>query len=80
MIERLSGEDSSLTSTRLESLQDKITDNQDRIALLNDRLAAERQRLLEQFYRMEIAIGKMQNSLSAIESMQILEPLAVLRN
>jgi len=78
VIERLSGEDSSLISNRLESLQDKISDNQDRITFLNERLAAERQRLLEQFYRMEIAIGKMQNSLAAIESIQALEPLAML--
>jgi flagellar hook-associated protein 2 len=76
LIESLSGDEYSLLSQRIETLQDKIALNESRIEHLNDLLASQQEQLLMQFYRMEAAIGKMQSSLSALEAIQPLTPLA----
>ncbi len=75
LIERLSAEQSSLLAERLNALTRKIEQSQERIAFLNSRLDQQRERLYMQFYRMELAIGKMQSTLSAIEKIQPLAPL-----
>jgi len=66
--EQLTGQDTSLMANRFITLSDKIARNQERIEWLTEQLDRERERLYMQFYRMEIAIGKMQTSASAIES------------
>ena len=68
LLEQLTGQDTSLMANRFVTLGSKIERNEERIAWMTDRLDAERERLLLEFYRMEIAIGKMQNNASAIES------------
>ncbi len=75
LLERISGEEDSLLGYRIESLQNIIAENQQRIAWMNKRLEVEQERLLIQFYNMEIAIGKMQNSLSIVEALKPLTPL-----
>lgn len=78
LLEDLSGEDASLLAHRLKTLRDKIDRNQQRIEFMNDRLDAQRERLLLQFYRMEVAIAKMQDSLTALEGLEPLAPLTSL--
>lgn len=75
LIESLSGEEVSLLARRLEALQDKIDQNSARVDFMNGRLETERDRLLMQFYRMELAIAKMQSSMSAIDAIQPLAPM-----
>jgi flagellar hook-associated protein 2 len=79
LVERLSAEDHSLLGERLKALREKIEQNREKIAFLNARLDAQRERLYWQFYRMELVVGKLQASLSALEQIQPLAPL-VLRN
>ena len=55
-------------------LDSKIEKNEEKITQMNARLETRRDLLLLQFYRMELAIGKMQTSLSALESIQPLTP------
>ncbi|MHB1036272.1 MAG: flagellar filament capping protein FliD [Pirellulales bacterium] len=75
LLEQLAGEKNSLLTNRLGAIQHKIMDNQKRIDFMNERLESQRQRLLTDFYRMETAIGKLQNSLNAISSIAPLTPL-----
>jgi flagellar hook-associated protein 2 len=75
LLEELSGADGSLLAQRLNTLADKIDRNQQRIAFLEGRLNVQRERLLSDFYRMEVAVGKLQNSLSVLEAFQPLAPL-----
>jgi flagellar capping protein FliD len=62
-------------ANRFITLSKKIERNQERITWLTEKLDAERERLYMQFYRMEIAIGKIQSSMTAISSIQPLAPL-----
>ena len=75
VIERLAGTDSSLLSSRTESLTDSIKSNSDRIDQMTERLARQREVLLNQFAALETTIAKMQDSLSALSSLQIIPPL-----
>jgi flagellar hook-associated protein 2 len=75
LIERLAGEDNSLLAGRLKTLDSKIEQNEERIAHWDARLDIQRERLLLQFYRMELAIGRLQANLSALDSIQVLAPL-----
>ena len=75
LIERLAGERDSLLAGRLNVLNSKIEKNREKIVQWNARLTAQRDRMLLSFYRMELAIGKMQTNLSAIDS---IKPLSVL--
>lgn len=74
LMEQLTGQDTSLMANRFITLSDKISRNEERIVWLTERLDAERERLYMQFYRMEIAIGKMQSSMTALASIQPLSP------
>ncbi len=79
LIERLSGEENSLLAARLETLNSKIEQNEERIAHWDARLEIRRQRLYLQFYRMELAIGKLQANLSALEAFNPVPPLAFIQ-
>jgi len=79
MIETMAGEGSSLLVNRVDSLQRKIDANALRVEDLNKRLEKQRESLLLEFYRMELAIGKIQNNAAALDSMQIIEPLSFAR-
>jgi flagellar hook-associated protein 2 len=70
--EQLCGQDVSLLAQRFKALDKKIEENQAKIAFMTTRLTTQRERLLTSFYNMELAIGKMQNNLSAISSMELI--------
>lgn len=76
LIERLAGETDSLLARRLEALGATIETNSEKIEAWNERLTAEQERLLTEFYRMELAIAKLQTNLTAVESIQALTPLS----
>ena len=76
LIDGLAHKDSSLLSQRLETLKNKIETNEARVEFMNERLDVERERLLRDFYRMELAIGKMQTNLFAIEQFSPIAPLS----
>ena len=76
MLEGLAESDTSLLTNRIETLADTIDRNQERIAFMDERLDVQRERLLTQFYQMEVAVGKMQSSLSLLDSIQPLSSKA----
>ena len=76
LIERLAGGTDSLLTRRIGTLADKIKDNDERIEFMNKRLDTQRERLFMQFYRMEMAIGKLQSNLSALDALQPLAPMS----
>jgi flagellar hook-associated protein 2 len=69
LIERLSGVGGSLLTSRLAALAAKIEQNEEKIAFLNERLGTQRERMLLNFYRMELAVGRMQSDLSVLENL-----------
>ncbi len=75
LLDQLTGIDNSLLTNRADTLAARIDDNHQRIGFLNDRLDQKRELLYLDFYRMELAIGKLQNGLAAIESIQRISPL-----
>jgi len=70
VVDQLAGDDSSMLSRRIDALNRKIALNQERIDFMQKRLDSQRERLLLQFYNMELAIGKIKNNLTAIDSIQ----------
>ena len=74
LLEQAAGQQGSLLASRLKALEQKVSAQQSRLDAMNKRLDAERQRLLLEFYRMETAIGKLQNNMNAISSIQVLPP------
>lgn len=74
LLEQAAGPQNSLLASRLKALENKVAAQQSRVEAMNKRLEAERQRLLLEFYRMETAIGKLQNNMNAISSIQVLPP------
>lgn len=68
LLESLIGADTSLVARRYTVLDDKITRNEEHIEFLTERLAAQREVLLWDFYYMELAISKLQNSASFLDS------------
>ncbi|MGQ9574488.1 MAG: flagellar filament capping protein FliD [Thermoguttaceae bacterium] len=77
LLDELGSEQNSLLSRRLDVLDRKIEDNQTKIALLDKSLQTQRDRLYLEFYRMELAVSKLQNSLNALSAIQYLEPLGL---
>jgi len=68
LIEQLAGEENSTISERLEALESKVSTNLERIEQMDALLEKERTRLLTQFYNMELAVAKIQDSLKALDS------------
>lgn len=77
LIEQIAGEQASLLGYRIDTLTRKIEQNEQRIEAMDVRLDAQRERLYMQFYRMELAIGKLQANLTAVDSIQALPPLTL---
>lgn len=75
LFEQLAGEDNSLLTNRVRVLQDRMDANNARVDFLNARLLKKKDFLLNQFYAMELAIGKMQNAFSIIAQIQAIPPL-----
>ncbi|MEI8371719.1 MAG: flagellar filament capping protein FliD [Planctomycetota bacterium] len=74
LLEQFGGQTNSLMSSRLDALQQQIDDNKLRIDSINARLTVEQNRLYTSFYNMDIAIGKLKNSQSVINSLVGLTP------
>ncbi len=74
LLEQFGGQTNSLMSSRLDALQQQIDDNKLRIDSINARLKVEQDRLYLSFYNMDIAIGKLKNSQSVINSLTGLNP------
>lgn len=73
--EQLAGEDNSVLVSRTQALQETMELNSNRILALTGALERERESLLEEFFRLETAIGQMQNSLQAVSQIQPVQPL-----
>jgi flagellar hook-associated protein 2 len=73
-MDQLAGEDSVL-ELRAASLADVIKVNKDRVTFMDERLAHQRERLLANFAQLEATIAAMQQSLTALASLQIIPPL-----
>lgn len=74
LAEQLAGQDVSLMAQRFVTLRDTIAANEEKIANWDERLEEQTKRLYMDFYRMEIAIGKLQNNMSALDSIQPIAP------
>ncbi|MCC7473813.1 MAG: flagellar filament capping protein FliD [Pirellulales bacterium] len=70
----------SLLSAQATSLTDKIETNTERISSMDEMLDRQRERLLLQFAMLETTVAKLQESLSALNSLQIIPPLTVSRS
>ena len=70
-LETLVGADRSVLVNRSVTLQRKVDVLTQRTELLNTRLASQRQRMLLDFYRMELAVSKVQNNLSALSAINV---------
>jgi flagellar hook-associated protein 2 len=75
LFEQLTGQDTSLMANRFITLSKRIAKNEEKIDWLNARLDRQQEKLYTEFYRMEIAIGKMQSSMSALSAIQPLAPI-----
>ena len=73
LCERLTSTDGSLLTNRYLALGELIESNEERVDYLTDRLNAEEKRLYLEFYRMELAIAKLQNAAEYIEQIKPLE-------
>lgn len=76
LIDQLAGEDNSLLVNRAKTLGIRIDSNQRRIDSWNERLDRQRESLLKEFYNMELAIGKLKNNQTALNSIQAVPPLS----
>jgi flagellar hook-associated protein 2 len=65
-LEQLAGEENSLLNNRLGALARKVEEHQQRVEFLTARLDKQRELLLNEFFRMESAIAKIQASLGAL--------------
>jgi flagellar hook-associated protein 2 len=75
LADRLAGTGNSLLLTRRETLQSQVERNNERVEALNKRLEKERERLLENFYKTEEAISKIQSNQNAVSSIQYIKPV-----
>jgi flagellar hook-associated protein 2 len=80
VIERLSGAENGLLGNRYDALQATVDSNELRIERFNESLDRQRELLLLQFFQLEQVIANLQQSLSALNSLQPIEPLSIQRN
>ena len=76
LIETLAGIDDSMLVTRGQVLQRQAESVAARIDFLNERLDRSRERLLKQFFNMELVVGRIRNSLTAISQIQYIPPVS----
>lgn len=74
-VEDLVGIKNSLLVNKARSLQDRVDVFQERVDSWAVRLERRREALLKKFYNLENILGKMQNNITAINSIQALPPL-----
>lgn len=70
LAEQLTDQDSSLMTSRYLALGQKIQQNEEKIEWMEEGLEAKRNRLMIEFYRMELAITKLQSNMSYLDSIQ----------
>ncbi len=68
LMEQLTDQDNSLTTSRYLALGQKITENNEKIEWMNDRMETEREQLVLEYARMELAITKLQSNMSYLDS------------
>jgi flagellar hook-associated protein 2 len=74
VLERLVGRDNSMLVNRAEVLNRQNEDFTERIDKWDGRLDRQRERLLNQFFRLELTVSRIRDSLSAISSIQPIAP------
>jgi len=77
LIDQMTEEDVSLLAQRYKALRSKIQENERKIEAMNEQLQREQRRLYMEFYRMEVAIGKLQANLNALAAITPLPPLSL---
>jgi len=77
LVDQMTEEDVSLLAQRYKALRSKIDENERQIEAMTKQLQKQQERLYMQFYRMEIAIGKMQANLNALAAITPLPPMSV---
>ncbi|HTN77053.1 MAG TPA: flagellar filament capping protein FliD [Pirellulaceae bacterium] len=70
LIETFSGVKSSLLVNKAQSIQSRIQDYTERVSTWNARLNRSREAMLAKFYKLESTIAKIQNNMTAIQSIQ----------
>ena len=75
LIESLAGRDRSLLVNRAQTIQRQVETLAGRIDAFSDRLDRSRERLLNQFFRMDLLVGRIRNSLTAISQIQYVPPV-----
>lgn len=75
-IESLAGRNNSALVARAAALQRQIESADERIAAMNGRLQRSRERLLLEFFRMEEAVSRIRNSLTAINQIALIPPFS----
>lgn len=76
LIESLAGPDNSAILSRVGALQRQVELADERILAMNGRLERSRERLLLEFFRMEDAVGRIRNSLTAINQIALIPPFS----
>jgi len=74
--DRLAGIDNSLLLNRNNALQRQIETLNERIELQDRRLDAYQNRLMNQFFKMEETLARLQRNSTALNSLQIIPPIA----
>jgi flagellar hook-associated protein 2 len=75
ILERIVGRDNSALVTRGQTLARQIESFAERIDVWDGRLERKRERLLNDFFRLELTVSKIRNSLNAISQIQAIAPL-----
>jgi flagellar hook-associated protein 2 len=75
LIESLAGRDRSLLVNRAQTIQRQVETLAGRIDAFNGRLDRSRERLLNQFFQMDLLVGRIRNSLTAISQIQYIPPI-----
>lgn len=75
VLEQLAGVENSVLVNRSLALSDTIANNEIRIDILNDRLKSSKELLLKSFINSELAIGRIQGDMNAVQSISALPPL-----
>lgn len=78
-IEQLAGKNNSVLTSRSTALTNIIESNDKRITTMDEVLTKQRDRLLTEFYRIESTVAKLQDSLAALSSFQVVPPLTSTR-
>ncbi len=75
LVEQLTDQDNSLTTSRYLALGQKIEENNAKVEWMNDRMERERERMVLEYARMELAITKIQSNMDYIGSIKPMQSL-----